>query len=219
MIDCYAHYLYAARATITSIVTPSHSTVVFCFVLPAASTATAISCAAAYGRQNCALVMNTSSRRDDGTRRLKWDCLYALQYNRSQEFRDNHSDPSISCLTRGEGICLALIAEASFISFISIIVIFIWIGWNVRWYRKIFPKDGWRLFQRPADIYVFSLFIFDILQAIRKVACTSMMRASSGFTYRTPIRGFNTQRRAALGMFLHPLAYSVIVVPLSIPRF
>ncbi|KAI0265242.1 hypothetical protein BGY98DRAFT_561806 [Russula aff. rugulosa BPL654] len=74
--------------------------------------------------------------------------------------------PSISCLTAGDRIGLALIAEASFISSISVVVMFFWIGWNVRWYRKTFPKGDWKLFQRPADIYVFSLFVFDIVQAI-----------------------------------------------------
>jgi len=74
--------------------------------------------------------------------------------------------PSISCLTHGDSIGLAFIAEVSFISAISIVVIFIWIGWNVRWYRKTFPKGDWKLFQRPADIYMFSLFVFDLLQAI-----------------------------------------------------
>jgi len=69
-------------------------------------------------------------------------------------------------LTHGDSIGLAFIAEVSFISAISIVVIFIWIGWNVRWYRKTFPKGDWKLFQRPADIYMFSLFVFDLLQAI-----------------------------------------------------
>jgi len=91
----------------------------------------------------------------------------AQQYNQSQEFRPkNYSGPSISCLTHGESIGLALAAEASFISSISIVVIFIWIGWNVRWYRKTFPKGDWKLFQGPADVYMFSLFVFDFLQAM-----------------------------------------------------
>jgi len=90
----------------------------------------------------------------------------ATQYNQSQALRhNNYSGPSISYLTRGESIGLALTVEASFISSISIIVIFIWIGWNVRWYMKMFPKGDWKLFQGPADVYMFSLFVFDILQA------------------------------------------------------
>ncbi|KAF8502220.1 hypothetical protein F5888DRAFT_1177482 [Russula emetica] len=86
------------------------------------------------------------------------------QYNQSLQSYDS-SSPSISCLTHGESIGLVLIAEASLISLISIVVILIWIGWNVRWYRKKFPNGDWKLFQRPADIYMFSLFVFDILQA------------------------------------------------------
>jgi len=88
----------------------------------------------------------------------------AQQYQLSLQSSDS-SSPSISCLTHGENIGLVLIAEASLISAISIVVIFIWIGWNVRWYRKKFPNGDWKLFQWPADIYMFSLFVFDILQA------------------------------------------------------
>ncbi|KAI0276659.1 hypothetical protein BGY98DRAFT_1098000 [Russula aff. rugulosa BPL654] len=91
----------------------------------------------------------------------------AEQYNLSQVFGHNDkSGPPISCLTRGESIGLALTAEASLLSSTSVFVIFIWIGWNVRWYRKTFPKGDWKLFQGPADIYMFSLFVFDFLQAL-----------------------------------------------------
>ncbi|KAF8504697.1 hypothetical protein F5888DRAFT_1657772, partial [Russula emetica] len=55
----------------------------------------------------------------------------AQQYQLSLQSYDSPS-PSISCLTQGESIGLVLIAEASFISFISI----------------------------------YSLFVFDLLQAI-----------------------------------------------------
>ncbi|KAI0276662.1 hypothetical protein BGY98DRAFT_1187699 [Russula aff. rugulosa BPL654] len=91
----------------------------------------------------------------------------AEQYSQSQALSaGDYSGPSISCLTHGETIGLALTAEASLISSISIIVIFIWIGWNVRWYRKAFPNGDWKLFHGPVDIYMFSLFVFDFLQAI-----------------------------------------------------
>ncbi|KAF8502226.1 hypothetical protein F5888DRAFT_1918935 [Russula emetica] len=89
----------------------------------------------------------------------------AQQYQQSLLSYDS-SSPSITCLTRGGSFTLVLIAEASFISAISIVVIFIWIGWNVRWYRKKFPNGNWKLFQRPADIYMFSLLVFDFLQAM-----------------------------------------------------
>ncbi|KAF8497247.1 hypothetical protein F5888DRAFT_1613796 [Russula emetica] len=84
-----------------------------------------------------------------------------------QSLQSSHSpSPSISCLTQGESIGLVLIAEASFISSISIVIILIWIAWNVRWYRKTSPNGHWKLFERPGDIYMFSLFMFDLLQAI-----------------------------------------------------
>ncbi|KAF8502202.1 hypothetical protein F5888DRAFT_1608129 [Russula emetica] len=89
----------------------------------------------------------------------------AMQYYQSL-LSHNSRTPSISCLTHGESIGLVLIAEASFISAISIVIIFIWIGWNVRWYRKTFPNGDWKLFQGPADVYMFSLFVFDLLQAM-----------------------------------------------------
>jgi len=75
-------------------------------------------------------------------------------------------NPSISCLTHGETIGLALAAEASLISFVSVLATYIFIGWNVRWYRRNVPRDEWRLFQGPTDIYMFTLFAFDLLQAM-----------------------------------------------------
>jgi len=88
-----------------------------------------------------------------------------LQY--SQSISSSYSsNPSISCLTHGEAIGLALTAEASFLSFITVLGTYILIGWNVRWYRRNVPGDQWRLFQGPTDIYMFSLFAFDLLQAM-----------------------------------------------------
>ncbi|KAI0297087.1 hypothetical protein BC826DRAFT_1002129 [Russula brevipes] len=87
------------------------------------------------------------------------------QYQQSQISHDSRN-PTIACLTHGQTIGLALSAEASFISFVAVAVIFFWIGWNIRWYRKAFPKGDWKLFRGPTDIYMFSLFAFDILQAM-----------------------------------------------------
>ncbi|KAI0276618.1 hypothetical protein BGY98DRAFT_934918 [Russula aff. rugulosa BPL654] len=93
----------------------------------------------------------------------------AQQYQQSLQSYDS-SSPSISCLTRGESIGLVFTAEASLLSYICVIVILIWIGGvvqrNIHWYRKTFPNGNWKLFQGPADIYMFSLFVFEILQAI-----------------------------------------------------
>ncbi|KAI0305707.1 hypothetical protein B0F90DRAFT_1624778 [Multifurca ochricompacta] len=96
----------------------------------------------------------------------------AHQYEQSLPSLIN-PDPSISCLTHGQSIGLALTAEASFISFASVIVVFILIGVrtlalraNILRYRKALPNGDWKLLQVPTDIYMLSLFAFDILQAI-----------------------------------------------------
>ncbi|KAN0107216.1 hypothetical protein V8E52_010418 [Russula decolorans] len=86
------------------------------------------------------------------------------QYQQSLQSQDSRS-PWITCLTHGDIIGLLLAVEASFLSFICVIVIFIWIGYNVHWYKKKFPDGNWKLFRGPADIYMFSLFGFDLLQA------------------------------------------------------
>ncbi|KAI0276651.1 hypothetical protein BGY98DRAFT_1167349 [Russula aff. rugulosa BPL654] len=107
----------------------------------------------------------------------------AQQYLQSLQSDDSRS-PSISCLTHGECIGLAFAAEASFLSCISVTIIIIWIGGNVHWYRKTFPNGDWKLFQRPADVYMFSLFVFDILQAISGIL--SIRWAHNGFVTAGP---------------------------------
>jgi len=88
----------------------------------------------------------------------------AQQYQQSL-LSYNSRSPSITCLTHGQSIGLAFAAEASIFSCICVITIFICIGRNVHWYRKCFPGRDWKLFRGPADIYMFSLFTFDIVQA------------------------------------------------------
>jgi len=75
-------------------------------------------------------------------------------------------DPSITCLTRGQSIGLALTAEASFISLVSIVIIFILIVRNVIRHQSAFPKRDWKLLRVPPDIYMLSLFMFDVVHAI-----------------------------------------------------
>jgi len=87
----------------------------------------------------------------------------ATQYS---QFLEITNSPSISCLTQGQSIGLALTAEASFISSLSIVVIFILICRNVLWYWRTFPNHDWKLFQGPADVYMFFLFLFDFIQAM-----------------------------------------------------
>ncbi|KAH9953521.1 hypothetical protein BC827DRAFT_129599 [Russula dissimulans] len=91
----------------------------------------------------------------------------ADQYSQSLTSHNSRS-PWISCLTHGESIGLALTAESSFISLASVLVIFILICRNVLWYRKnsLLVGGDWKLFRGPSDIYMFTLFSFDILQAL-----------------------------------------------------
>jgi len=89
----------------------------------------------------------------------------AEQYQQSLLSFDSRN-PSISCLTHGEVVGLVLTAETSTLSCICVVIIFIWIGRNVYWYKKKFPNGKRKLFEGPADIYMFSLFVFDLLQAI-----------------------------------------------------
>jgi len=121
----------------------------------------------------------------------------AQQYQLSIPSPDN-LNPSISCLTHGQAIGLAvgipsfsvlfvnsfrvqLTAEASFLSFVSVLAIYVVIGvsltslhasvwfdemlaqWNIRWYRRNVPRDEWRLFQGPTDIYMVCLMVFCML--------------------------------------------------------
>jgi len=73
---------------------------------------------------------------------------------------------TLSTLTSGQSIGLALTAEASLLSFGAIIVMFILIVRNLLRYRKDLPNGDWKLLRTPADIYMLSLFVYDLLQAI-----------------------------------------------------
>ncbi|KAF8502191.1 hypothetical protein F5888DRAFT_1918898 [Russula emetica] len=91
----------------------------------------------------------------------------AQQYQLSLQSSDS-SSPSISCLTPGESIGFVLTAEASLLSCISVVVIFIWICVRPASHSCVyptFPDRNWKLFKGPADIYMLSLFVFDLLQA------------------------------------------------------
>ncbi|KAF8274450.1 hypothetical protein EI94DRAFT_1782365 [Lactarius quietus] len=84
----------------------------------------------------------------------------------AQQYNQSMFTTTITCLTPGQSIGLALTAEASFISLTAVIVVLILIGRNVLRHRRVLPKGDWTLFQEPADIYMFSLFLYDILQAM-----------------------------------------------------
>ncbi|KAI0297085.1 hypothetical protein BC826DRAFT_1002120 [Russula brevipes] len=58
-------------------------------------------------------------------------------------------NPSISCLTHGR-----LATEASLISVVCLVIIFILIGRNVLRYRKVSPDGEWKLLRFPTDIFM-----------------------------------------------------------------
>ncbi|KAH9176403.1 hypothetical protein EDB89DRAFT_1846396 [Lactarius sanguifluus] len=86
--------------------------------------------------------------------------------NAEQYRQSNDTNPAITCLTHGQSIGLALTAEASFLSLVAVIIVLILIGRNVLRYRRALPSGGWKLLRVPADIYMLSLFVYDILQAL-----------------------------------------------------
>ncbi|KAH9048658.1 hypothetical protein EDB83DRAFT_2632661 [Lactarius deliciosus] len=87
------------------------------------------------------------------------------------------ANPSWTILTNGQSIGLALTAEASFISFSALTVVFTLIARNLLHYRRTLPNGDWKLLRTPTDIYMLglslilatsqlSLFSYDIVQAI-----------------------------------------------------
>ncbi|KAF8263589.1 hypothetical protein EI94DRAFT_1740602 [Lactarius quietus] len=81
-------------------------------------------------------------------------------------------DNDSTILTNGQSIGLA----ASFISLGAIIIVFILIKRNQLHYRQTVPNGDWRLLQTPTDIYMLSLFTYDILQAIGGVVTTGVIK-------------------------------------------
>ncbi|VDB95137.1 unnamed protein product [Peniophora sp. CBMAI 1063] len=74
--------------------------------------------------------------------------------------------PNITCLSRGQNIGLAFLVQASFLSLLSVFVIYGLILRNIQRHRR-FGK--WRLFKLPTDIYMFTLLSLDIIQAMGQV--------------------------------------------------
>ncbi|KAH8990251.1 hypothetical protein EDB92DRAFT_1763981, partial [Lactarius akahatsu] len=73
---------------------------------------------------------------------------------------------TISCLTHGQSIGLALTAGASLLSLAAVAVVFVLIGRNILRYKRALPNGGWKLLQVPVDINMLSIFLYDILQAL-----------------------------------------------------
>ncbi|KAH9052813.1 hypothetical protein EDB87DRAFT_340934 [Lactarius vividus] len=76
------------------------------------------------------------------------------------------SDANTTILTNGQSIGLSLTVEASFLSFGALTIIFILIVRNLLHYRRTLPNGDWKLLQTPTDIYMLSLFSYDVVQAI-----------------------------------------------------
>ncbi|KAH9014344.1 hypothetical protein EDB85DRAFT_2123676, partial [Lactarius pseudohatsudake] len=76
------------------------------------------------------------------------------------------SGTNTTILTSGQSIGLALTVEASLLSFCAVIVIFILTARNLLRYRKTLPNGDRKLLRTPADIYMLSLFSYDIVQAV-----------------------------------------------------
>ncbi|KAA1473969.1 hypothetical protein DENSPDRAFT_780811 [Dentipellis sp. KUC8613] len=91
--------------------------------------------------------------------------------------RSSPDSTNIYCLTRGQSIGLTLTTEAAFVSLLSVLLLFALIvvrmptfGFrNVFRYRRDAPDPNWRLLDKPLDIYMFSLFCSDLVQALGSV--------------------------------------------------
>ncbi|KAH8998216.1 hypothetical protein EDB86DRAFT_820456 [Lactarius hatsudake] len=94
------------------------------------------------------------------------DCVNGTVCDAQQKRQSSSTYANSTILTNGQSIGLALTAEASFLSFSALTVIFILIARNLLRYRRSFPNGGWNLLRTPADIYMLSLFLYDIVQAV-----------------------------------------------------
>jgi hypothetical protein len=109
-----------------------------------------------------------------------FDGVHGTVCNAQQYQQSLLTNPTISCLTQGQSIGLALTAEASFLSLAAVIVIFVLIGvcpttsavtylsslTRTVQRRWVLPNGDRKLLHTPADIYMLSLFLYDILQAM-----------------------------------------------------
>ncbi|KAI0047429.1 hypothetical protein FA95DRAFT_1228378 [Auriscalpium vulgare] len=69
-------------------------------------------------------------------------------------------------LTNGQSVGMTLTTEAGFLSMVSVLVLFALIARNVIFYRRTWAPGTWKLLREPTDIYMLTLFIFDLIQAL-----------------------------------------------------
>ncbi|KAH9014333.1 hypothetical protein EDB85DRAFT_2287593 [Lactarius pseudohatsudake] len=94
------------------------------------------------------------------------DCVNGTVCDAQQNKQSISTYANSTILTNGQTIGLALTAEASFLSFGALTVIFILIARNLLRYRRTLPNGDWKLLRTPADIYMLSLFSYDLVQAV-----------------------------------------------------
>jgi len=73
----------------------------------------------------------------------------------------NFSSSSITCLSRGQTVGLALVAESGCISLLAVLAVLVLI------FRRAFRHRS--LVQQPMDVYMLSLFAFDLIMALGRV--------------------------------------------------
>jgi len=73
----------------------------------------------------------------------------------------NFSSSSITCLSRGQTVGLALVAESGCISLLAVLAVLVLI------FRRAFRHRS--LVHQPMDVYMLSLFAFDLIMALGRV--------------------------------------------------
>ncbi|KAH9055184.1 hypothetical protein EDB87DRAFT_1344417 [Lactarius vividus] len=94
------------------------------------------------------------------------DCVNETVCDAQQNKQSFSTYANSTVLTNGQSIGLALITEASFLSFGALTVIFVLIARNLLRYRRTLSNGDWNLLRTPADIYMLSLFSYDLVQAV-----------------------------------------------------
>ncbi|KAH9002018.1 hypothetical protein EDB86DRAFT_3074362 [Lactarius hatsudake] len=82
----------------------------------------------------------------------------------AEQYQQSIVNKTVTYLTHGQSIGLALTAEASFLSLAAVIIALALTVRNVLLYRRAYPNGGRKL--GSSDIYLLSLFAYDVLQAL-----------------------------------------------------
>jgi len=132
-------------------------------------------------------------------------------------------DQGIVCLTRGQSIGLAVIVEASLISAIALVGVFVWIF--IRAYGRK------KLVQRPMDLFLLALFFFDIIMALGSITNIKWIRdgkifdgsyctaqgtlqqfGETGSAMVTTMIAIYTIARVMWGTFKHELLFAYLAI-------